>query len=149
MHTTQPFEVKTMTNLTHWSPADRLLHQFVAGTPRSFESSGEARLRPRVDIHEEADRYVLHADLPGVKKEDLNVEVEGDQLTLKATREQYAKEEGKSIHSERLQRVEYLRSFSLGDSVDPDKIEGSLADGVLRLVLPKRDRALPRRIQVG
>jgi HSP20 family protein len=127
IQTTQPFEVKTMTNLTHWSPADRLLHQFVAGTPRGSVNAGDALLRPRVDIHEETDRYVLHADLPGVKKEDLNVEVEGDQLILKATREQHAKEEGKSIHSERHQRIQYLRSFSLGDSVDPDKIEGNLA----------------------
>jgi HSP20 family protein len=138
-----------MTSLTHWSPVDRLLHQFVAGTPRSYAGTNEARLRPRVDIHEETDRYILLADLPGVKKDDLHVEVEGDQLVLKATREQHAKGEGKDIHSERHQRVEYVRSFSLGDSVDPEKIEGKLEDGVLRLTLPKRDRALPRRIQVG
>ena len=103
----------------------------------------------RVDIREENDRYILYADLPGVKKDDLNVEIEGDQLTLRATREQRAKEEGKSLHSERYQQIEYFRSFSIGDAVNPDGIEGSLEDGVLRLVLPKQERVLPRRIQVG
>ena len=89
-------------------------------TPRAYEPTSGTRLRPRVDIREENDRYILYADLPGVKKDDLNVEIEGDQLTLTATREQRAKEEGKSLHSERYQKIEYFRSFSIGDAVNPD-----------------------------
>ena len=138
-----------MTSLKHWSPVDQLLHQLVAGSPRQYDNSTGARVRLRVDILEESDRYILHADLPGVKKDDLSVEVEGDQLTLKATRELHANEEGKNSLSEQHRRIEYMRSFSLGDVVDPAKIEGNLEDGVLRLILHKRERALPRRIEVG
>jgi HSP20 family protein len=138
-----------MNSLMHCSPVDRLLNPFAAGSPRMYENENEARLRPRVDIREEKDRFILYADLPGVKKDDLRVEVEGDQLTLSATREQHAKDEGKSLHSERYQRVHFVRSFSLGDSVDAEHIEGKLEEGVLRLSLPKLAKALPRRIEVG
>lgn len=140
-----------MTNLMRFSPVDSLMNSFFHAKPMmtADEGDGFLRIRPRVDIHEENDQFVLVADLPGVKKEDLQVDVEGDQLLLRARRESSKVEQVGELRSERHSNVEYVRSFSLGEAVDTEKIAGRLEDGVLRLTLPKREKHLPRRISVS
>jgi len=140
-----------MTSLIRFSPVDSLLNSFFHSKPMmaADEGDGLLRIRPRVDIHEENDQFVLIADLPGVKKEDLQVDVEGDQLLLRAKRESTKVEQVGELRSERHSNVEYMRSFSLGEAVETDKINGRLEDGVLHLTLPKREKHLPRRIEVS
>jgi HSP20 family protein len=102
-----------------------------------------------VDIKEESDAIVIKADLPGVKKEDIDVRVDGNLLTIKAEKKFEEKEEEK----DRYHRVEryygvFQRSFTLPDRVNPEKLTARYEDGVLTLTLPKRPEAKPKAIRV-
>jgi len=102
---------------------------------------------PTVDIFETEEAITLLADLPGVDKDNLDINVEDRQLTITGlVREP----------EERLQSVYaeygiggYTRSFRLGDTIDQSKIGASLKDGVLTLVLPKADQLKPRKIEIA
>ena len=95
-----------------------------------------------VDIHELDDRFTVEADFPGFDKQDIDVNVENNVLTISATHkdEKEQTEKGKVIRKER--RVgTYARSFSLGKNIDEGKIEANFKDGVLSISIPKADVA--------
>ena len=104
---------------------------------------------PAVDIREEQDRFVIHADVPGVKAEHIDVQMEKGVLTIKGQRESEAAEEREGY--KRLERVRgsFLRRFSLPDSADAQSISASCKDGVLEIVIPKQAVVQPRRIKVA
>ncbi len=105
--------------------------------------------RPAVDIKEEKDRYVIHADLPGVEAKDIEITMEDGVLTLKGVR---ANEKTDSREGyKRVERVRgtFSRSFSLPDTADSAKVEAKSKDGVLEIVLPKLEKSQPRRIMVN
>jgi HSP20 family protein len=133
--------------LSTFGPSDSLLRSFF-GTPDGCQVVAETRIRPRVDIHEFEDRFEIQADMPGVRKEDLSVELDKGELILRARRSARQDEKASTVRRERHESIEYLRSFDLGESIDPDRIQGELRDGVLTVQLYKRERALPRRIEV-
>jgi HSP20 family protein len=104
---------------------------------------------PLVDIKEEANRFVLYADLPGVDPQDIEVQMDKGMLTIKGERQSEA-----VLETERFSRVErrhgsFHRRFALPDSADPDGITASGQNGVLQIIIPKRPETTPRRIQVG
>ena len=102
----------------------------------------------RVDLAERDDRYVISAELPGVKSEDLNVTVENDVLTISA--EKHDEFEGKEDGVYRRERSlgSLSRSFKLDDQVNAEKIDAEYKDGVLTLNLPKAEKAKPREVKV-
>jgi len=104
---------------------------------------------PRVDIKEEADRFLLYADIPGVDPQAIEVQMDKDLLTIKGGRR-----EEKIDETERYSRIErrhgiFHRRFALPDSADPEGITASGHNGVLTISIPKRPESTPRRIQVG
>ena len=101
-----------------------------------------------VDLAERDDRYVISAELPGVKSEDLNVTVENDVLTISA--EKHDEFEGNEDGVYRRERSfgRLSRSFKLGDQVNAEKIDAEYKDGVLTLNLPKAEKAKPREVKV-
>lgn len=104
--------------------------------------------RPAVDIREEADRFVIHADLPGVDPNDIEVTMADGVLTLKGERRLE-----KGVTEDNYKRVEraygtFYRRFSLPDTTDADRIEAHGKNGVLEIVLPKQEKEQPRRINV-
>ena len=103
---------------------------------------------PAVDIYERNDFVVVKAELPGVEKDQISVEVKDGILTLRGERklERDVKEE--SYH--RIERAygSFLRSFSLPVSVDQDKVKAKFKDGVLEVELPKKEKAKPKQIKV-
>ncbi|MEL1266198.1 Hsp20/alpha crystallin family protein [Pseudoxanthomonas putridarboris] len=103
---------------------------------------------PRVDIREDADRFVILADIPGVDPKDIEVHMDKGILTLRGERVSEKKDEG-SRHS-RVERVHgtFYRRFALPDSANPDGITASGKHGVLRIDIPKKPETTPRRIQV-
>lgn len=103
---------------------------------------------PRVDIREEADRFVILADIPGVDPQDIEVQMDKGILSLKGERASDQQEEG--IQFSRRERAwgSFYRRFALPDSADPDAVTASGRHGVLRIDIPKRPQATPRRIQV-
>ncbi|MDH3688796.1 MAG: Hsp20/alpha crystallin family protein [Gammaproteobacteria bacterium] len=105
---------------------------------------------PAVDISEEEGRYIVKADLPGVRKDDIDVSINDDVLTINAESkmEQEDKDRsGRVIRQER--RVgKYVRSMRLGTHVDQNKVQAKYEDGVLKLSLPKVEEAKPKKIAI-
>lgn len=104
---------------------------------------------PVVDIREDSDKFVLHADLPGVKREDIDVTMEEGVLSIRGERRlEEVQEDGEYKRIERAHGTFYRR-FSLPDTADPDKISARCNEGVLEVVIPKRETVKPRRIEIG
>ena len=116
---------------------DSLLDRF-GGTP----SSTWRGAFPAVNLYETADGWTLEADLTGVTRDQLHIEVEQGVLTLHA--EAHTGLPGTRVHAE-FDPVIYDRKFQLGDTVDLEKISAALNDGVLRLTLPRVEASKPRR----
>jgi len=104
-------------------------------------------LVPPVDIVEDKDGITLRADLPGVDKDHLNIDVDGETLTLEATVSLGEPSGIQPLYSE-IRVAQYRRSFVLGRDLDASRIEASIRDGVLTLRVPKSEQAKPRRIEV-
>jgi HSP20 family molecular chaperone IbpA len=102
---------------------------------------------PLIDIHEGPEGLVLEADLPGAVEQNLRIQLEDNVLSLYAKVDSPAPVEARLLHQE-YALGDYQRSFILGDEVDRDRITAELTNGVLRLVLPKADRARTRRIEI-
>jgi len=108
----------------------------------------DASWTPAVDIHEEAGRFIVRADLPGVKPADINVTAEKGVLTLRGERS-FEKREADD-HYSRVERVsgKFVRNFTLPENVASEQITAQFKDGVLELTIPKVAKAEPRRIEV-
>ncbi|MFB2580987.1 Hsp20/alpha crystallin family protein [Herbiconiux sp. P15] len=110
----------------------------------------QSRPGPRVmpvDLYREADRYVLNADLPGVDPGSVDIDVDGQLLTIRAQRTAGSAEGVKWLAQER-PAGSYLRQFSIGEGVDTAGISASYDNGVLSVIIPVSERAKPRKIQV-
>ena len=105
--------------------------------------------RPAVDIKEEADRFVIMADLPGVDPGDIEITMENGVLSIKGERKSEIRDEKEGY--KRVERVSgtFYRRFSLPDSADAERIEAKGKDGVLEVSLPKHEKVQPRRIAVA
>ena len=103
---------------------------------------------PAVDIKEEADRFVIHADIPGVDPKDIDVHMENGILTIKGERQSETKEEREGYKRVERVRGSFYRRFSLPDTANAEAISAKSQHGVLELVIPKQQKVQPRRIQV-
>lgn len=104
----------------------------------------------RIDLNEKDDCYVVKADIPGVRKEEIDVRVDRNQVTISAEvkKEKEEKKDGRVLRSER--QVGYTsRSFALASDIDDGKVEAKYQDGVLELRLPKRAGSANKRIAIG
>ncbi len=100
---------------------------------------------PRVDVYENDQEYLIVADLPGVKKEELKLDIDEDELKLEGAR--HAEAPGALVAGE-CRPVDYRRKFVVPQGVDREKIDAELSAGVLRLRLPKAEALRPRQIAV-
>jgi HSP20 family protein len=109
-----------------------------------------AELQMKIDVKEDDKSFTVHADIPGVKKQDIKVDVEGDQVTLsaEAKQEKDEKKDEKVIHSERSYGM-VSRSFTLPAGVDAKGAKAEYKDGVLNLVLPKKANGSARRVEIA
>ena len=107
-----------------------------------------ATVMPPVDIFEDESGFTVIADMPGVSKEQLNVRVTGDSLLIEGTATVPDIGNMDLLYGE-VHTPQYRRSFTLSRELDPGKIEAKLANGVLRLRIPKGEEAKPRRIDVS
>ena len=104
---------------------------------------------PAVDISEDEHRYVIRADLPGVDPKDIDVNLEGDELTLRGERKEEKEEKGKNWQRTERFHGEFYRRFRLPESADPEHIEAHSDKGVLEIVIPKQPKTQPRKISVN
>ena len=141
-----------MSNVTRYNPFEDLFKDFGKGFfIRPFPVPAEVDLTMKVDVKEAEKEFTVLAEIPGVKKEDIAVDVEGDTVSVRAEvkREKEEKKDEKVVHSERSYGM-VARSFSLPVEVDDKAVKAEYKDGVLKLTLPKKTNgAGARRISVS
>jgi HSP20 family molecular chaperone IbpA len=116
-------------------------------TSRKSQSYAEAALTPPVDVVEDDTGITLYADLPGVSKDKLHLEVESDTLTIEAESGLSVPEGLQSSHTE-VGLARFRRVFTLSKELDTEKVAAELSQGVLKLRIPKVAQAQPRRIEI-
>lgn len=143
-----------MASITRYDPFNELVDDFFKGflvRPVAYDAArGEAALpRMKVDVAEKNGAYLVSAELPGVKKEDIDVSIDGAQVTLSAEvkREKEAAQDERVLHTERIYG-KATRSFTLPQEVDEGKAEAKFRDGVLELTLPKKQAAQRKQISI-
>ena len=144
--------------LVRWDPfreleevSDRLNRMFARPTSRPAngkETMIVADWTPAVDISETEGDYQIKAEIPDVKKEDVKVTVEDGVLTIQGERKHEKEEKGKKFHRIERSYRSFVRTFSLPDVIDEDKVKAEFKDGVLNLHLPKSEKAKPKAIEV-
>ncbi len=103
---------------------------------------------PTVDLKESADAYMLEADLPGLKKEAIDLTVVDNVVTIKGTRKHEAETKEKGYHRVERRYGAFERSFEIPGGFDAEKINARYEDGVLHVTLPKREETKPKQIEV-
>jgi HSP20 family protein len=103
---------------------------------------------PRVDIAEDDKEYVVNVELPGVKKEEVKVSIENGVLTISGERKTEKEEKGKKFHRVEQTYGTFLRSFTLPESSSGEKISADFKDGILKVHVPKEEKARTKAIEV-
>jgi HSP20 family protein len=138
--------------MLQWTPFNDLA-RLQAQLDRVFDGGKQVEevFRPAVDIIEDAGKILITADLPGVSQESLELNVDREVLTLKGERKLARPAQPDADHYRRFERTSgaFERSFRLPPSVDVEKINAQMKDGVLTLTLPKKAEAQPRQIKVS
>jgi len=103
---------------------------------------------PAVDIKENPEQFILFADLPGVDKDKLEIAMENNILTIRGERMEETKQVGENFS--RIERIKgnFYRRFTLPDTADSERIQAKTKNGVLEIIIPKKEKAQPRRITV-
>jgi len=147
-----------MANITRFDPFDELarfqpfssVDDFLKGfRMRPWLGDMEVEPRIKVDVSEADAAYEVKADIPGVKKDDIHVTIDGNQVSIEAEvkKEKEEKKGEKVVRSERYYGKEY-RSFTLGSDIDSAKAEAKYQDGVLELKLPKKSNGSSKELKV-
>jgi HSP20 family protein len=141
-----------MANIARYNPFEDLFNDFGKGFfVRPLASlPAEGELKMKIDVAEDEKSYTVQADIPGVRKEDIQVDIEGDTISVRAEakREKEEKKDEKVVYSERSYGM-VSRSFSLPSEVDEKTARAEYKDGVLKLVLPKKANGGGRRISIA
>ncbi len=127
---------------------NRLFDLSLARLPRQLEEFSNVEWLPSVDVIDEKDRLRVKADLPGVNKDDVEISVEDGVLTIKGERKSEKEEKDKNYYRKECFYGSFERSISLPVEVDVERAEASYKDGVLEIVLPKKEESKPKQIKV-
>jgi HSP20 family protein len=135
----------TVVRYEPWALLNRLHREL----DQTFDNvARDATWSPAVDIHEEAGRFVVHADLPGVKPADIEITADKGVLSLRGSRNfEQRNDDGRYSRVERV-TGKFVRTFTLPENVQADAIKAAFKDGVLELTIPKIAKPEPRRIEV-
>lgn len=141
-----------MVGIVRREPFGNVIDDFFRGflvKPVAYDHSDEPLRGIRLDVTEHSGVYAVHAEMPGVKKEDIQVRVDGEQVFISAeARSEHGQKDGKRlVHSERYYG-KLARSFRLGQDIDESKVEARFTDGVLELVLPKKAATTSHQISI-
>ncbi|MDH5480028.1 MAG: Hsp20/alpha crystallin family protein [Nitrosomonas sp.] len=135
-----------ITRYEPWGLLNQLQRELERGNAEG--STATAEWAPAVDIKEEPERFLIHADIPGVKPEEIDVSMEDGVLTIKGEKKTEAETEKEGY--KRVERTygSFYRRFSLPDTANPDAISAVSKHGVLEIVIPKREAVQPKKISV-
>jgi HSP20 family protein len=145
----------TMVNVTRFTPFDDAFDNLFRGflvRPVGVGDEGavaQSFAKFRVDIAEGDKAYTVHADLPGVKKDDIHIAIDGDQVTISAeTRAEKEVKDGNRVLRTERYSGKYQRAFALGSAIDEATASAKYVDGVLEVTLPKKVAPAARRISI-
>jgi len=145
--------------IIRWEPArelqsiqqemNRLFGTFFDSPAGAGDGGALRRWIPAMDLIEEDDRYVLRADLPGVREDEVHVELEDNVLTISGERKSEHEERKEGLY--RLERASgsFSRSLTLPEGIDPDSIQARFDKGVLEVRVPKPEQRKPRRVAIS
>jgi HSP20 family protein len=141
-----------MSNITRYDPFNELVDDLFKGffvRPMVYEGRDAALPRMKVEVAEKIGAYLVTAELPGVKREDIQVSIDGAQVTLSAEvkREREVEKDERVLHTER-SYGKLFRSFTLPQELDEAKVEAKFREGVLELTLPKKAATAAKRITI-
>lgn len=144
-------------NVVRWDPyreltsfADRFNRTF--GAPLNRERDEEVSLgvwMPPVDISEDQDKIRLTTELPGFREDQVTIQMEGGVLTIRGERKFEDEKQGRNFHRVERSYGQFVRSFTLPNDVDREKIRATFLDGILEIEIPKREDARPRQIKIS
>ena len=139
-----------MASIARFNPVESTLDELMRGffvRPMNYEPSAPAQLR--LDVSESDNAYVVRAEIPGVKKDDINVEVDGNHVEISAEvrNEKEAKEGDKVLRSERYYGKVY-RALALAQEIDEGAVQAKYTDGILELTLPKKQPVAAKRVTI-
>ena len=141
-----------MANIARFSPFDDTFDDLLRGffVRPAGQEPGSAPAQCRVDVTEGEKAFTLRAEIPGVKKEDINITIDGDEVAISAEvkNEKEVKDGERVLRAERYYGKVY-RAFALGQDVDEAAAQATYADGVLQLTLPKKAAAASKRIAIN
>jgi len=141
-----------MASITRYDPFNELVDDLFKGflvRPVSYEGRGDVLPKVKVDVAEKNGAYKVTAELPGARKDDIQVSIDGAQVTLQAEvkREKEASQDERVLHTERMYG-KVTRSFTLPQEIDEAKVEAKFRDGLLELTLPKKAAAQRKQITI-
>jgi len=141
-----------MANISRYDPFGDVFDDLLKGffvRPMAYEGQPAAPGRIKIDVSEKDGAYVVHAEIPGVKKEDIQVSIDGDQVSIsaEARAETEVRENERVLHRERYYG-KVARAFRLGTDIDQSAANAKYADGVLELTLPKKADVAGRQLTI-
>jgi HSP20 family protein len=131
---------RAMRDLMRWDPFREMVPML---------GSGERAWAPAFEVRENKDGYVFTADLPGVKREDIEVSLSGNRLSISGKRESQKETKEDTYFAFERAYGSFTRSFTLPEGVDTEHVKSELKDGVLTLALPKKPEAQAKRIPIA
>ncbi|PIQ10727.1 MAG: heat-shock protein Hsp20 [Ignavibacteriales bacterium CG18_big_fil_WC_8_21_14_2_50_31_20] len=148
--------------LTRWNPAKELIsvekefsklfdsfnNRFGLKSSKEDEDFANAVWSPLTDIREDEDKYSLHLDLPGVKKEDVKITFNNGQIAISGERNFGKEEKNSKYHHVERAFGKYYRAFNLPEKIIEDRIDAEFKDGILKITIPKAEEAKPKQIEV-
>ncbi|MCC7477957.1 Hsp20/alpha crystallin family protein [bacterium] len=130
------------------SEIERLFDEFAGFTPARSREGRISVWAPAVDVRETAESFIVAAELPGMSKEDIHVELENGTLTIKGERRFEKQDESENYHFVERSYGSFYRSFGLPKNVNAEGISAEYRDGVLQVTLPKAEEVKPRKVSV-
>lgn len=124
---------------------DRLFYTFF-GRPLSEEAEGI--WAPVIDLEEDNGNFIVKAEVPGLRKEDIKIAVRGNLLTVSGERKQESESKGKTFHRVERAYGKFTRTITLPNEVEADKVKAAYKDGLLQITLPKPEAMKPKEIEI-
>ena len=128
---------------------DRLFEEYFGQVPAIREDALGRNWAPAVDIYEDKDNIIVKAELPGIKKEDLSIDVKNNVLTLSGERKHEKETKKENFHRMERSYGKFSRSFTLPNSVKVEKVKAQYKDGILDISLPKTEKAKTKAIPIN
>ena len=141
-----------MANITRFDPFNDLDDMFkgLFVRPVRLERDLPAQIQVKMDVSRTDDAYAVNAEMPGVKKDDIHVSIDGNQVTISGeTKKESEEKKGEEVIRSERYYGKVSRSFTLAQDVDESKVVAKYADGVLKLTLPMKSKAATRKITVN